>query len=171
MDQELASVMALAASFLALLVAAATGYRQLRLMRGANLLPVVLEGFRETRTKQWSDCRTYILDHLRDEHDPSLGIWKLPEPVKHHFRYAASFYDDLGKLVAHKVVDERLILGAYGGSVVPMWRIMAPLVVEERAAGRRHMYVYFEDLAARALRRSEQEIHKSIHLQQFPQTP
>jgi hypothetical protein len=38
----------------------------------------------------------------------------------------ALFYEDVGKLVAHGVVDERLIVGSYGPNIVNMWEVLAP---------------------------------------------
>ncbi|MEV6196255.1 hypothetical protein AB0M19_28105 [Streptomyces sp. NPDC051920] len=169
MDQQFAAVAALALSFLALLISAATAYRQLTLMRGANILPIVLESFGETRTQEWTVCREYINERLATEHDPRGGLVGLPEPIKHQVRKVAFFFDDLGKLVAHRVVDEDLILGAYGGSVLAMWRALAPYIAAQREIDGAGTAVYFEDLARRAHTRTGTEIYARIGLRPFPE--
>jgi hypothetical protein len=168
LDQQFAAVAALAISFLALLIAAASTYRQLLLMRGANILPIILSGFSETRTQEWTDCREYIRDRLALEHDPSGGLRGLPEPDKHHVRKVTFFFDDLGKLVAHRVVHEDLLVGAYGGSILAVWKALAPFIAAEREIDSPGIAVYFEDLARRAHCRPAATVHAQIGLRPFP---
>lgn len=93
------TVLALAISVISLATSAVVSARQLRLANNSNVLPVVVELFRETRQPD---------------------------------RLVSLFYDDVGKLVAHGVVDERLIIGSYGPNIVNMWEVLAPYFYRER---------------------------------------
>jgi hypothetical protein len=62
------------------------------------------------------------------------------------------YYDNLGALVAHKIVDIEPIAGYLGGSVVDMWTALEPLVRAERnlrlsASDPARWQLYFEHLA------------------------
>jgi hypothetical protein len=59
------------------------------------------------------------------------------------------FYDDIGKLVAPGVIDQRLVIGAYGTTIVRLWDALAPYIYAERQAHGLYFWIYFQDLAAR----------------------
>ncbi|MFG2794052.1 hypothetical protein [Streptomyces sp. NPDC048419] len=121
--------------------------QQIVLARHSNLLPIVLDLFRETRTLEFSRSTEYIRDRLAGD-----GYRNLPEEVKVHIRRVGLFYDDIGTLVVHGIVDEQLVLGAYGNAILRAWDRLAPFVYAERNKHRNVSMVYFEDLACRAAR-------------------
>lgn len=53
-------VFALVVSFLALLVSVATSFRQLRLARHANAVPVLVDLFREHRSERLAQAREFV---------------------------------------------------------------------------------------------------------------
>ncbi|MGP4050013.1 DUF4760 domain-containing protein [Streptomyces sp. 2A115] len=75
------------------------------------------------------------------------------------------FYDDVGKLVAFGVVDERLVIGSHGLNIVSMWDALAPYIYRERVLSTPAM-LYFEDLAARAKTRPMATVHAQLGLSQ-----
>ncbi|MFI7413634.1 hypothetical protein ACIBU0_33760 [Streptomyces sp. NPDC049627] len=85
-----------------------------------------------------------------------------------HIRRVGLFYDDIGKLVAHGIVDERLILGAYGDAIPGTWDTLAPYICAEREKHRNLSMVYFEDLAHRAGRTTMQHLHVAAGLRARP---
>ncbi|MDQ0600804.1 hypothetical protein QF037_005149 [Streptomyces canus] len=78
--------------------------------------------------------------------------------MKRDIRRVSLFYDDVGKLVAHGVVEESLIIGSYGLNIVNMWDVLAPYIYKERILTTKAM-LYFEDLAARAKARPMESVH------------
>ncbi|MCM2394237.1 DUF4760 domain-containing protein [Streptomyces albipurpureus] len=131
------------------------------------MLPIVIELFRETREPEFSEAIAYIGTRLAIEHSPEHGYRRLPPEV---LRRVSLFYDDVGKLVAHGVVDERLVIGSYGLNIVTMWDALAPYICRERALTT-HAMSYFEDLAARAKARPMSAVHASIRLARCPPLP
>ncbi|MFF0737747.1 hypothetical protein ACFYVK_39810 [Streptomyces chartreusis] len=169
MDGSVAlNVLALIVSVGALVTSFAAARRQLRLAHHSNLLPIVLDLFRETRTLEFSRSVEYIRDRLALDHPADNGYRNLPEEVKVHIRRVGLFYDDVGKLVAHGIVDERLILGAYGNAICRTWQTLAFYVYAERERYNNLSMVYFEDLAYRAGRTTMQDVHAAAGLRARP---
>ncbi|WP_427922428.1 DUF4760 domain-containing protein [Streptomyces sp. cg40] len=125
------NVAALLVSVGALLVSGAASYRQLRLAAHANTLPVLVELFREHRSDYLAEARWFVHQELPGR-DVSEGLHSLsPEELK-MVRDLAWFYDNLGALVAHGIVDIDPVSGYLGGSVISTWESMAPLIAAHR---------------------------------------
>ncbi|MET9151706.1 hypothetical protein ABZX82_10620 [Streptomyces griseoflavus] len=164
------TVLALVISVVSLVASSVVSARQLQLAHNSNLLPVVVELFRETRQPHFSRAIEYISLELAREHSPEFGYRRLPEEPLRHVRCVSLFYDDVGKLVAHGVVDERLIIGSYGPNIVNMWSVLAPYIYRERELTTKAM-IYFEDLAYRARARPQARVHAELGLQISPPRP
>jgi hypothetical protein len=85
------------------------------------------------------------------DHDLEKGLDGLPAEGRELVRELGCFYDNMGALVAHGIVDIELVAGYLGGSIVPVWEAMRPLVEAERAARTVHYdatrwQAYFENL-------------------------
>jgi len=74
------------------------------------------------------------------------------------------FYDDLGKFVAHGIVEEDLIIGSYGHSVMWAWDALQPFILAQRSIDGTNYNIYFEDLALRAKRNPPPAIHSKLGL-------
>ncbi|MGW7208845.1 DUF4760 domain-containing protein [Streptomyces sp. NPDC054837] len=151
----------------ALATSMAVSRRQLRLAQNSNVLPIVIQLFRETREPEFSKAIEYISTRLAAEHPSDQGYRALPSEVKRDIRRVSLFYDDVGKLVAHGVVEESLIIGSYGLNIVNMWDVLAPYIYKERILTTKAM-LYFEDLAARAKARPMESVHSHLRLGQCP---
>ncbi|WP_196942741.1 DUF4760 domain-containing protein [Streptomyces sclerotialus] len=125
-------VAALIVSLVALGVSGAVSWRQIRLSEHANMLPVVVDLFREHRTVRLGQARTFVHEEL-PSCDLSLGLAGLPQEGRDLVRELGWYYDNLGALVAHGVVDVEPVSGYLGGSVISVWEHMEPLVAVERA--------------------------------------
>ncbi|MFF5303503.1 hypothetical protein ACFY5F_29520 [Streptomyces sp. NPDC013161] len=168
MDANLVlNVLALAISTVALAVSGAAANRQLRIAQNSNLIPVIADLFRETRSSDFLTSVEFIRDRLATAHPGNPAYRELPEDARGHIRRVGLFYDDIGKLVAHGVVDESLILGAYGGAVPRMWELVAPYVLTERQKYGTTPMAYFEDLAARAQIRTMGGVHQALALRGY----
>lgn len=158
-------------SFAALLIAVVAlilTVWQIRVARGGNHLPVVLEAFKESRSPEWFRAQEYILSELALDHHPDCGWRGLPVPARAHVNTIGLFYDDLGKLAAHGMIGEKLIIGAYGQTITRLWDALAPYVYEERRAYMPHHWVYFEDLAVRAAKRGPEAVYAELGLRRRP---
>lgn len=145
--------MALAAviiSIVAVVTSVIYGWRALRFARHSNTMPVLIELFREHRSERLADARRFVYSDLH-KCDLSLGLDGLPEDKKALVRDLAWFYDNLGTLVAHGVIDIAPVSGYLGQSVLLYWEKMQPLIQAEREK-RRDSYdpgrwqIYFENL-------------------------
>lgn len=169
MDSSLVlNVLALVISAAAFATSVAAARRQLKLARDSNVLPIVIDVFKETRSPEFSQSIEYIRDKLVANQASDDGYRNLPEEAKAHIRRVGLFYDDIGKLVAHGVVDEQLILEAYGRSVAKAWSWLAPYVYSEREKHQNLTMVYFEDLAGRADATSMKQVHDALGLRRQP---
>ncbi|MEV5358384.1 hypothetical protein [Streptomyces sp. NPDC052693] len=125
-------IAALVVSVVALMVSGVVSLRQLRLTEHANTLPVLVDLFREHRSVRLARARQFVHEELPGC-DLSAGLTGLPEDARDLVRELAWYYDNLGALVAHGVVDIKPVSGYLGGSVISVWEHMEPLVVVERA--------------------------------------
>ncbi|MFI5795085.1 hypothetical protein [Streptomyces sp. NPDC051677] len=124
-------IAALVVSLLAFAVSGLVSLRQLRLSQHANALPVVVDLFREHRSARLAQARTFVHEEL-PACNSALGLAGLPEEGRDLVRELAWYYDNLGALVAHGVVDIEPVSGYLGGSVISVWERMEPLVRAER---------------------------------------
>lgn len=75
------------------------------------------------RTQEFFEARQYVYDELNDEFDPPVAYRQLPDEVRAKVRTVAGRYDDFGKLVAHGIVSEELIIGT---RAAPLREHLAP---------------------------------------------
>jgi hypothetical protein len=162
---------ALLIPLVALIVSIPLTLRQIRLGSGANHLPVILEAFRDVRDPAYAEAERYVLDDLTREHPAVCGWSGLPEPARTQTLRIGILFDDLGKLVAHGIVDEELVIGSFGMGIVRVWDVLAPYVYQERHAQANHFWIYFEDLACRTAARSNVEIYAALGLRARPPRP
>jgi hypothetical protein len=159
---------ALTISLTALVISILLTLRQLRLASGGNHLPVVLDGFKETRSAAWFEAQEYVLTELAKEHEPDCGHRGLPEQARTHANTIGLFYDDLGKVVAHGMIDQSLVIGSYGTNIVRLWDALAPYVYTERRKHGLHFWIYFEDLAARTAATHPEVVYADLRLRSRP---
>jgi hypothetical protein len=139
-------------SVVALRVSGLVSVRQLRLTEHANTLPVLVDLFREHRSARLAQARQVVYEQS-PTWDLSAGLEGLPESERDLVRELAWFYDNLGALVTHGVVDIEPVSGYLGGSVISVWERLEPLVQAERVKRARNdlpdpnrWQEYFENL-------------------------
>jgi hypothetical protein len=142
--------------------------RQARVAHAANQLPVVIELFTEPLTAEWQAAERYVLDDLKDEHDPNAGIDTLPVDVLHSVYQVCLYYDNIGKLVAHRIVEEDLAIGSWGGGASRAWNALGPFIYADRRIRDNRTMAYFEDFAWRSRRTSPQQVHDELGLKRLP---
>jgi hypothetical protein len=125
------NIAALVLSILAVSISVLVSYRQLTLARHSNTLPVLVDFFRDHRSDRLAEAREFIFNDLSN-YDLSQGLAALPADKQQLVRELAWFYDNLGALVAHNVVDVAPVSGYLGVSVILTWEKLEPLVQAER---------------------------------------
>ncbi|WP_405809268.1 hypothetical protein OG729_31350 [Streptomyces sp. NBC_00210] len=126
-------------------------YRREMLARHSNTLPVLVNFFSDHRSDRLAEARDFVYKDL-SKYDLSQGLAALPEDKQKLVRELAWFYDNLGALVTHNVVDVEPVSGYLGVSVVLSWEKLEPLVQAERAmrtpsgVDPKRWQAYFENL-------------------------
>jgi hypothetical protein len=108
--------------------------------------------FKEHREDRLARARQFVFTELAAR-DLSEGLANLPEEERLLVRDLAWFYENLGALVVHKIVDIEPIAGHLGGSAVAVWEKIKPIVDVEREKRRKdgmtepgRWQEYFEEL-------------------------
>jgi hypothetical protein len=157
------------------LATAAVGYvfgrRQALTARQANQVPVLVDLFREHRSEKLATTREFLRAFNPDELDAGLGLAALPEDKRASVRELMWFYDNLGVLVAHGIIDLGPVAGYLGGSVIAYWDKLAPLIAGEREQRRRaatpdpdRWQEYFENLAVLVRDRGPEQARRDLPL-------
>ncbi|WP_328692746.1 hypothetical protein OHA74_29980 [Streptomyces phaeochromogenes] len=169
MESSLAlNVLVLLVSIATLITSLVVARRQLRLAHNSNVLPIIIDMFKDTREPEFSRSIEYLLSEFTGQYPHEDGYLNLPPEPKAHIRRVALFLDDAGKLVAHGVVDERIILGSYAVLIARTWETLAPYVYSERARQGNFTMIYLEDLAARARSTPASSVHAALGLRRLP---
>jgi hypothetical protein len=143
--------MALAIALLALAVAivsAAISARQLREARKANAFPAAIDLFREFRHPDFVADRRLLLEELK-KCDPEQGMSGLPDGVRQAAFRVSHYLDNVGVLVAHKLIDPEIAVSFLGASALSLWQELKAFIRRERVLRSYDDYqMHFEHLAA-----------------------
>ena len=150
------------------LAALGLAVRQNTLAGGANHLPVVLEAFQHSRSTAWLEAQEYVLTRLADECPIEGGYSQMTPSARAHVNTIGLFYDDLGKLIAHGMIRQDLVIGSYGTPIVWLWDALAPYVYAERRLRGFAFWVYFEDLAERTAATTPDSVYVKLGLRSRP---
>lgn len=160
--------MAIVISATSLAVSGVLAARQNRTASAGYSLPVVLEIFGQFRSEEFFAARKYVYDTLNKDFERPIAYTDLPPDALAKVRMVGGRYDDLGKLVAHGVVGEELIIGSNGTAIRRVWERVAPFVYAERRKTGALTWAYLEDLAHRATRNPPQKIYTKLGLRYAP---
>jgi hypothetical protein len=145
------AIAALAVSVVALTVSAWAANRQLAISRQANSVQVLVDMFAEHRGADLAAVREYLGGPEMQGLDPTKGF-KAFGDKQTAVRDLAWYYDNLGVLVTHGVVDLAPVSGYLGASVVTCWDVLKDFVEHERLGRAQspdpnRYQEYFENLA------------------------
>lgn len=165
------SVASLLVAVLALLVSTGVAWRQLSRMRESNMLPVTLDMFREFRTHEFRAAMRYLVEDLWTEHPPgTTGITALPDDARARLTEVISYFNNVGLLLHQGIVDERVIQGFMGGSLLRAWDRVAPYLRVERALRDDPIfYGFFEHAVARCDAVTREELRDRLRLATMPE--
>jgi hypothetical protein len=138
-----------------------------RQTRRQSLLPIALDIFRESRTKEWFLARDWVVTRLRAEHSPDNGVSGLPEPARERIRRVVFFYDNLGVFVAYKVIEQDLAIGFHGVGLTEAWQALEPYIRRERAIRKMRYAVFYEDLVGRFQAQPPGDVYSKLKLRRI----
>ena len=134
-------------------------------------MPVLVDLFREHRSETLAKTREFVRALYTDQLDADQGLASLPADRQVPARELMWFYDNLGALVAHDIIDLGPIAGYLGGSVVGCWAKLTPLVRGEREQRRRggstdpyRWQEYFENLDALVCEHGSEQARRDLRL-------
>lgn len=144
-------MVAIAIALLALaaaIVSAAISARQLREARKANAFPAAIDLFREFRDPAFVADRNLLVRELRNC-DPDAGMRGLPDGVRQAAFRVSHYLDNVGVLVAHKLIDPEIAVSFLGASALNLWQELKEFIRRERVLRSYADYqMHFEHLAA-----------------------
>jgi hypothetical protein len=168
--EVLVSAMAMVVSVLALGITSALTRAQVRSMRKANDLPVMIELL----------IKEYVNDEFQAQHrlvtetlptvDASLGFEGLPEPLRTAAYRVAWYYNATGGLIALGTVDEIMFVGGINFRVRHAWSAMEAHIGVERNNRGQPFLDGFEHLAARCFANSPHVLEQTRRLEKVPAT-
>jgi hypothetical protein len=141
-----ANLIALLLSITALAVSVVFARRQANISHGSNFLNLLSSSFANLRSPEFISSQQYVARNM-DQHDPSLGYSGLPEEVRIKILTVSHFYNDLGRLIVHKGIDESIALSSFGEGLFNSWTILQPFIESERIQSPTRFMLYFEHLA------------------------
>jgi len=145
-------------SVIAVLISSAAIMITSRNSKKSDSVMAVLNLFTEFRSA--NNARRLIGKKLASECScTSLGWDGLPDDLKESAKNVSHFFDHLGVLVAHNLVNKEAIFGWLGGSIERNWILLAPYIDAERKIRENDNYQkYFEILYETALKHPQSEI-------------
>jgi hypothetical protein len=166
MDSEvLVSATAMIVSVLALGVTSTLSWVQVRSMRKANDLPVMIELLiKEYVNDEFQGRERLVIDSLPGL-DREMGFERLPEPVRSAAYHVAWYYNATGLLVGLDAVDERMFVGGINYRIRRVWSAMEAHIEAERRVRGKPFLDGFEHLAARAFATDPRLLQRRLKLQ------
>jgi len=129
------------------------------------MLPILIDMFKEFRSSEFKNHQQYIYNQLTQECDPSkTGYTKLPEPAKLHAITVSHFFENLGLLVASRIIDKELVISYMGGSIISTWNVLEPYIKQERIFRNGVYQDHFEHLTALSLSHPQSQIMEKLKL-------
>jgi hypothetical protein len=114
--------------------------------RRANAFPSAIDLFREYRNSEMTNARRIVRSQIPDA--SATRIEDLPAWVAQAVISVSHYFDNLGVLVDHDLLEAELAAGFLGDTVTEMWGLLSPIIRSERQLGSfPHYQRYFESLA------------------------
>jgi hypothetical protein len=171
MDASLViNIVALIFSLLAIATSAVLALRQSRLTQHANLSLILTNLFEEFRAIEFKLHMAYLEEELWKAQPPAISrLGNLPQEARTHAAAVAGFFNAVGVLMAHHVIDEELVVSYMGRSVRLAWRRLEPYIRNERQHINDPVWNgYFEHLAFLAMQNPPEKLDGRLRLGKMP---
>ena len=179
MSYELLSAVASLGTFVVIAATAIAAIVQLRHIRASNQLNIVLGYLNQVENKEMQQRLAFVRNELAKKmEDPAFraGLEAPPiDRIEHPEMYVMDYYDNLGRVMSMKLVDDNVILGGEAFRVVAFWKLLEPTigVIRRYRPDRSHygdFFIDFEYLVSRA-RQYASDPHVLDRLPKFPRIP
>jgi hypothetical protein len=171
MDASLViNMVALVLSLLAIATSAVLALRQSKLMQHANLSLILTNLFEQFRAAEFKLHMAYLEEELWKAQPPTMSrLRNLPQEARTHATTVAGFFNAVGVLVAHHVIDEELVVSYMGRSVRLAWGRLEPYIRNERQHINDPIWNgYFEHLAFLTMQNSPEKLDARLRLGKMP---
>ena len=122
---------AVLASIAAVLSSVFLATQALRYSRNANHMPVIIELFKEHRSRKFVAKEQFIWQEM--PRNPAEGFVGLPEKVRSRTTDVALFYLMISYLSEYKIADQEMLALQVQYRLLKTWQAIEPHVREERA--------------------------------------
>jgi hypothetical protein len=99
--------------------------------RHSRSLPVIAEIFKEFRSREFRESLHNLLT-LSSDKTTGGGFGALSEDRQEDAYRVCYFFDQIGVLVAFRIVHEDIVVAIMGTQIVQVWSVMFPLIESER---------------------------------------
>ncbi|MFW9990781.1 MAG: DUF4760 domain-containing protein [Candidatus Odinarchaeota archaeon] len=106
----------------------------------SSSMPLVVDMFKEFRSKEFKKSAEYILTELESATKPEKGVHELDNEPKSHIETVSHFFNNIGLLVEKNLVDEDLVIDYLGGSAEEHWVILEPYIKKQRDLNKKPNY-------------------------------
>jgi hypothetical protein len=130
-DQDLISLAALTAAVIATLTSSFLAWQALRINQNMNHIPVVLEVLKPHRTPEFVRKEIAVWEELSG-HDPTLGFFDLPEPIRSHAIEVGTYYQVLSYRSLYGIADREFIAVQTHHRLLRTWDCIKEHVQGER---------------------------------------
>lgn len=142
------NIVAIGLSVLALSSSTYFAFQQVSSLKRANYLPAYLELLEDFRSPTFHQHHRYVIQRLRAEHDPDLGISGLPAEAQEAVYDVAFFLHNFVILKRLGIIDDRYLM-TLNDRAVRTWEAIGPFVRRERElVPLPHLLQILEDHAA-----------------------
>jgi hypothetical protein len=98
-----------------------------------------------------------------------MSLRQLPQPGIAHSSRVASFFSNVGILVANEIIDGLTVTSYMGGTILRTWSRLEPYILHERQILKRNEYhQYFEHLACVADDNRAANANLRLNLKRMP---
>lgn len=179
MPYELLSAVASLGTFVVIAATAIAAIVQLRHIRASNQLNIVLGYLNQAESKEMQERLAFVRNELAKKMgDPAFraGLEAPPiDRIEHPEMYVMDYYDNLGRVMSLRLVDDNVILAGEAFRAMAFWKLLEPTigVIRRYRPDRSHyadFFVDFEYLVSRA-RQYASDPHVLDRLPKFPRIP
>lgn len=137
-------------SLFALMLSVVAMLRQHRAAKAGHSISVLISLISEYRSPEMRQSRQWVLRQLdTDYQQGERSFSALPDEGRVHALRLSHFYDHLGLLAAHRLIDPDAALGYLGDSMMDAWTRLEPFIFHERTSRINGEYQEYFDMFVR----------------------
>ena len=167
-------LLSLSLSVFSLLISTLVLVRQISFSKKSNQLQVAIDVLREYRHIEFKNKVKIIFANIDSQNTTHKTFEDYPADVCNALRSVSNFFDNIGLLIFHKLVDKEIIIGFMGENALTVWNKIFPLILNIRAKSGMDYQCYFEhficliqekdpDMVRKGLKKIKRQQRKKSH--------